>query len=243
MNDGAQGAGEGGGEGNASGGAPTGRGWLALIGGGEFSFGETAVADAAWLAEVPPGPVGFIPAASGSAEYGGYFADYLAEGFEREVEVIPIYRPRDARRAKNCDRIAAAAAVYLGGGVTDHLLEALAGSPAAEALAAKLADGGVVVAIAAAAQAVGRAARSLLSPGRILDGLGLLPDGVVEPNFDPGHDRRLRRLMAAPGVRWGLGLPAGSVALVGPDGQLRVEGTAFSLGDPDDDLKLLGEAG
>ena len=133
---------------------PAGDGWLALIGGGEFSFGETLDADAAWVEKTPPGAIGFVPAASGSIDYGGHFAAYLDAEFGRAVETIPIYRDRDARRGRNAERIAAAAAVYLGGGVTDHLLEALggpAGSPAAAALAARLAGGGVVVAIAAAA--------------------------------------------------------------------------------------------
>ena len=40
-----------------------GDGWLALLGGGEFSFGETEEADAAWLAKAPEGPIGFLPAA------------------------------------------------------------------------------------------------------------------------------------------------------------------------------------
>ncbi len=253
-------------------------GWLALLGGGEFSFGETLDADRAWLALCGPGPVGFVPAASGSNDYPRHFAAYLLEAFQRQVETLPIYRPRDARRGRNAERIAQVAAVYLGGGVTDHLLEALAGSPAADALAARLAagevpgsgraaaggaggardsgiggegstagaaggpgagggrggagaggtdgretaaagtgggrTGGMVVAIAAAAQAAGLWARSI-APGRTMAGFGWLPDGVVEPNFDPGHDRRLRRLMAQPGVRWGLGLPAGSAVLLG----------------------------
>ena len=38
-------------------GTPT-PGWLALLGGGEFSFGETEDADQAWLDKVPPGPIG-----------------------------------------------------------------------------------------------------------------------------------------------------------------------------------------
>ncbi len=81
----------------------------------------------------------------------------MEEAFEREVEVIPIYRV--ARRPAGQELRAhrrGVRAVYLGGGVADHLLEALAQSPAAEALAEKLRSGGVVVAIAAAAQAPGR---------------------------------------------------------------------------------------
>ena len=78
---------------------PAGGGWLVLVGGGEFSFGETLDADAAWLevsgaggggrragggttgggttGEAAGGHVGFIPAASGSVDYGHHFADYL----------------------------------------------------------------------------------------------------------------------------------------------------------------------
>jgi len=215
-----------------------GAGWLALLGGGEFSFGETLDADRAWLAKAPPGPIGFVPAASGSADYGVHLAEYFEGSFGRAVETIPIYRPRDARRGRNAERIAAVAAVYLGGGVTDHLLEALAGSPAAEALAGKLRDGGVVAAIAAAAQCAGRVARSIFGGGTV-PGLGWLPDAAVEPNFDPGHDRRLRKLMAAPGVEVGLGIPAGAALLLGPEGAVEVAGTAFRLRGADGDLEVM----
>lgn len=215
-----------------------GDGWLVLIGGGELTFGETEEADRTWLAKTPPGPVGFLPTASGSEDYGRHFATYLEELAGREAVTIPVYRRRDATRGRNAQRIAETAAVYLGGGVTDHLLEALPGTPVAEALAGKLESGGVVVAIAAAAQAVGHAARSLLTR-EVTAGLGWLPGGVVEPNFDPGHDRRLRQLMAAPGVRWGVGLPAGSALRLGPEGAVEVVGTAFTLGDADDDFGVL----
>lgn len=205
-----------------------GQGWLALLGGGEFSFGETFDADEAWLAKTAPGPVGFIPAASGSDDYPRHFGEYLREEFERQVEVIPVYRARDARRGRNAERIAAVPAVYVGGGVADHLLDALAGSPAAEALTRKIQGGGMVVAIAAAAQAAGQVARSI-APGRTMPGFGWLPEGVVEPNFEAGHDRRLRKLLAQAGVRWGLGIPPESVVLLGPDGTVEVIGTAFYI--------------
>lgn len=214
-----------------------GAGWLALLGGGEFSFGETEEADSAWLAKAPPGSIGFVPAASGSSDYGMHLAEYLAS-FGRETETIPIYRPRDARRGKNSERIAEVAAVYLGGGVTDHLLETLTGTPAAEALEARLRDGGVVAAIAAAAQCAGCAARSIFGGG-VLPGLGWLPDTAVEPNFDPGHDRRLRKLLSAPGVAVGLGIPAGGAVLLGPEGAVEVVGTAFLLRGAEADLEVL----
>lgn len=215
-----------------------GQGWLALLGGGEFSYGETFDADEAWVAKTAPGPVGFIPAASGSNDYAQHFAEYLSDELERELELIPIYRGRDARRGRNSERIAAVPAVYLGGGVADHLLDALAGSPAAEALTRKIQTGGTVVAIAAAAQAAGRIARSI-APGRTIPGFGWLPDGVVEPNFDPGHDRRLRKLLEQPGVRWGLGIPAESAVLLGPDGAVEIVGSAFYVGGPGAEMEVL----
>ena len=218
-----------------------GGGWLALVGGGEFTFEETLDADSAWLEKTPPGLIAFVPAASGSADYGQHFATYMREVFEREAVTLPIYRPRDARRGKNVERIAECSAVYLGGGVADHLLDALAGSPAADALVGKLAAGGVVVAIAAAAQAVGEVARSI-RPGQTVPGLGWLPGGVVEPNFDPGHDRRLRKLLQAPDARWGLGLAAGSCLLLGPEGARELVGEAWTLDHPEGELRPL-EAG
>ncbi len=213
-------------------------GWLALLGGGEFSFGETLEADRAWLAKAPAGEVGFLPAASGSADYGRHFTGYMEESFDRGVEVVPIYRPRDARRRRNLERIESAAALYLGGGVADHLLAALVGSPAVDALAAKLDGGGVVVAIAAAAQALGRVTRDLR--GEPLAGLDWLPGGAVEANFSPAHDRRLRELLREPAVDWGLGLPSGSAVLLGPGGSVELVGTAFVLEDADGDLAAFG---
>jgi cyanophycinase-like exopeptidase len=214
-----------------------GNGWLVLLGGGEFSFGETLAADRAWLEEAPPGPIGFLPTASGSDDYGRHFATYLGESFQREVETVPIYRARDARRAKNLARIDRCGTIYIGGGIADELLAVLGESPALERIAAKLGAGGMVVAIAAAAQAVGRVARSL-SGGASTTGFGWLPGGVVEPNFDPGHDRRLRQLMENPGVDCGLGLASGSALMLGPEERAELVGSGFLLHDPDGDLEI-----
>lgn len=240
---------------------PPGDGWLVLIGGGEFSFGDTLEADVAWvdraealpdaLPNLPldaepgatagdaeePRHVGFIPAASGSVDYGHHFSEYMEGELGQVVEVIPIYRSRDARRGRNLERIAASSAVYLGGGVADHLLEALEGQPANEALLDYLRGGGTVVAIAAAAQTLGAWVRSI-QVGEHVPGLSWLLGGVIEPNFDPGHDRRFRELMARPGVTWGLGLPPGSAVLLGPDGEVEVVGTVYLARPSEDPAKL-----
>lgn len=216
-----------------------GSGWLALIGGGELTFGETIDADLAWAEKAPPGTIGFLPAASGSTDYGEHFAEYAEEELERTAETVPIYRPRDARRGRNAARIAECAAIYLGGGVADRLVETLADTPAHEALLERLRTGGVVAAIAGAAQALGVVTRSI-APGRVIPGLGWLSGGVVEPNFDPEHDRRLRKLLAEPGVRWGLGIPSGAAVLLGPGGAVEVVGTAFWAEGADGELHEIG---
>jgi cyanophycinase-like exopeptidase len=214
------------------------KGWLALLGGGEFTFGETEEADRAWLERCPAGPIGFLPAASGSIDYGRHFTAYMKEAFGREVEIIPVYRDRDARRGRNCERIRDCAAVYLGGGVADQLIEALTDSPALAALQEKLSGGGLVVAIAAAAQACGVEVRSV-SGGRLMPGLGLLPGAVVETNFDPGHDRRLRKLLEGAAGKFGLGIPAEGALLLGPEGTFEAVGTVFRLSGPEGDLEPL----
>jgi cyanophycinase-like exopeptidase len=215
-----------------------GDGWLVLIGGGEFSFGETEDADDAWLAKAGDGPVGFVPAASGSEDYGHNFAEYVHEELGREAQIVPVYRARDARRSKNAERIEECAVVYLGGGVPDHLLEALEeGSPVRDALTAKLERGGVVVAIAAAAQAAGQGTRGIRR--EVLPGLGWLPGGVVDPNFDPEHDRRLRKLLTTPGITWGVGIPPESALLLGPDGAVEIVGEIWLLETPDGDFEVL----
>jgi cyanophycinase-like exopeptidase len=212
-------------------------GWLALIGGGEFSFGETLAADQAWVESLAPGPIGFLPTASGSTDYGGHFKEYMAETFDREVRTIPIYRPRDARRVKNLKRLEESVAVYVGGGVSDQLVETLQDSPALECLARILGSGGTVVAIAAAAQAFGVLVRGLMGP-RELPGFGWLANGVVEPNFDPAHDRRLRQLMGHSSAPWGLGIPAGSAVILGPAKNNKFVGTSFYLKDADADYDV-----
>ena len=84
-------------------GTPT-RGWLVLIGGGEFSFGETDEIDRFLVEKMPADrrAIAFIPAASGSTEYAGHLGSHFAK-IDASVRVVnvPIYRHRDGRRAKN----------------------------------------------------------------------------------------------------------------------------------------------
>jgi cyanophycinase-like exopeptidase len=191
---------------------------LALIGGGEFSFGETREIDAMLIARMPPEKrvVAFLPTASGSAEYATHFRTYL-QGIDPALEVVnvPIYRGRDSRRQKNLDAILGAGMVYLGGGVTNNLLSTLRESAADGAMRDAAVNGAVIAAIGAAASCFGVFARDMRGGSSALAGLGWLSHTVVDTGFEPENDTALRRLMSLPDVTLGLGIPAKTALVIG----------------------------
>lgn len=193
---------------------------LVLIGGGEFSFGETREIDAELLAKMPPDrrTIAFIPTASGSAEYAQHIGKYFRE-LDSGVDVVnvPIYRGRDSRRQKSLNTIMNAGMIYLGGGVTNSLLETIRESPVDLALRDAAAHGAVVAAIGAAASCFGTQTRDMRGGGA-LTGLGWLAGTAVETGFEPENDVTLRRLMSLPDVRLGLGIPARTAVVIGPGG-------------------------
>ena len=69
--------------------------------------------------------------------------------------------------------------------------------------------------------------------------VGLLPGAVIETNFDPGHDRRLRKLLEGTAGAFGLGIPAGGALLLGPAGTFEAVGTVFRLTGSEGDLEPL----
>ena len=194
---------------------------LVLMGGGEFSFGETREIDELILARMPRDrrTVAFLPTASGSAEYANHFGAYLAS-IDPTVTVanVPVYRGRDNRRQRNLDAILAAGLIYLGGGVTNTLLTTLRESPAELALRDAAANGAVVAAIGAAASSFGIRARDMRGGSAALQGLGWVDGAAIETAFDPENDTALRRLMSLPEVTLGLGIPARTALVIGEDG-------------------------
>jgi cyanophycinase-like exopeptidase len=194
---------------------------LVLIGGGEFSFGETREIDDFLLRNLDKQSVAFLPTASGSAEYARHFGAYLGI----DTVNVPIYRGRDNRRQKNLNAITSAGMVYLGGGVTNALLSTLRESLAELALRDAAANGVVVAAIGAAAACFGTHARDMREAGQALPALGWLADTVVEPAFDRDNDTMLRRLMSIDGVRLGIGIPAKTAVAVRGDGSTEIIGS------------------
>ncbi len=199
---------------------------LALIGGGEFSFGETREIDELLLARMPRDrrTIAFLPTASGSAEYAVHLGEYFRK-LDPSVEVInvPIYRGRDSRRPKNLNTILSAGMVYLGGGVTNNLLATIRESPAEMAIRDAAANGAVIAAIGAAASSFGIFARDMRG-GTALSGLGWLAHTVIETGFDPQDDATLRRLMSLPDVDLGVGIPPKTALVIGSDGEGEIAG-------------------
>jgi cyanophycinase-like exopeptidase len=200
---------------------------LVLIGGGEFSFGETRAIDEYLLASMPDGNrrVAFLPTASGSAEYALHFGNYLRQ-IDPAIELVnvPIYRTRDARRQKNLDTLLAAGLVYLGGGVTNQLLETVHGSPTDMAIRDAASKGTVVAGIGAAASAFGLQARNMRGAGAPLEGLGWVRNAAIDAGFDPQHDAALRRLMSIPEVEIGIGIPPRTALVIRGDGSTEIVG-------------------
>jgi cyanophycinase-like exopeptidase len=200
---------------------------LVLIGGGEFSFGETRAIDEYLLQRLPPDrrTVAFLPTASGSAEYATHLGTYF-KSIAPDVATtnVPIYRGRDSRRQRNLSEIMAAGLVYLGGGVTNNLLETIRETPTDLAMRDAAANGVLIAAIGASASCFGVSARDMRTGGA-LPGLGWLAETVVDTGFDPEDDSSLRRLMSVPDVRLGLGIPAGTALVVRGDGSTEILGS------------------
>jgi len=199
---------------------------LALIGGGEFSFGETRAIDEILLSRMPRDrrTIAFLPTASGSPEYALHIGKYFRE-IDPTVETInvPIYRGRDNRRQKNLDMISAAGMIYLGGGVTNNLLSTLRESAAEVAMREAAQSGAVIASIGAAASSFGTHTPDMRG-GDSLDGLGWIAQTVIDTAFDPRDDIALRRLMSLTDVDVGIGVPPRVALLIGSDGVSEVVG-------------------
>jgi cyanophycinase-like exopeptidase len=201
---------------------------LALIGGGEFSFGETREIDEFLVRRMPADrkTIAFLPTASASSEYAVYLGKYFKQ-FDPELETInvPIYRGRDSRRQKNLNYLLAAGMIYIGGGVTNTLLATLRESPAEMAMRDAAANGAVIAAIGAGAASFGMHARDMSSSASALPALGWLRDTVVETAFDPADDTMLRRLMSLPDVKIGIGIPPRAAVAIESSGAATVIGS------------------
>jgi cyanophycinase-like exopeptidase len=198
---------------------------LVLIGGGEFSFGETREIDEYIVSKIPADnrTIAFVPAASGSAEYAQHLGNYFKTiDSSLETTNVPIYRGRDSRRQKNVDLIRFAGLIYIGGGVTNNLLATLRESAAEIAMRDAAGHGAVIAAIGAAASCFGTFARDMRGVTSALPALGWLADTVIDAPFDAENDVALRRLMTV--ASHGIGIPPKTAVAIGSDGHATILG-------------------
>ena len=199
---------------------------LVLIGGGEFSFGETREIDEFLVRRMLRKTIAFLPTASESPEYAVHLGKYFKQ-IDPQLETInvPIYRGRDSRRQKNLHHLLQAGMIYIGGGVTNNLLATLRESPAEMAMRDAAANGTVIAAIGAGAASFGMQARDMRSPASALPALGWLQQTAVETAFDPQDDTMLRRLMSLPDMNVGIGIPPGTAVAIESGGTTSVLGS------------------
>ena len=198
---------------------------LVLIGGGEFSFGETRDIDEYIVSRIAPDnrTIAFVPAASGSSDYAQHLGNYFKTiDASLETTNVPIYRGRDSRRQKNVDLLRFAGCIYIGGGVTNNLLATLRESAAEIAMRDAATHGTVVAAIGAAASCFGSHARDMRGVTSALPALGWLSNTVIDAPFDPENDATLRRLMSL--ADHGVGIPPKTALAIGTDGHATVLG-------------------
>lgn len=202
---------------------------LVLIGGGEFSFGETRAIDELLLSRMPKDrrTIAFLPTASGSAEYATHLGSYF-KSMDPGVTTInvPVYRGRDSRRQRNLDHLLSAGLIYLGGGVTNQLLATIRESPVDLAMRDAAASGTVIAAIGAAASCFGIHARDMVRGAGALPALGWLEGTAIDTTFRADEDVALRRLMSLPDVDLGVGIPAGTAIAIASGGSAEVVGDA-----------------
>jgi cyanophycinase len=211
-------------------------GVLALVGSGEFTPAMDAVDRALLAATGRERPrVAIVPTASwpdGEPVFRRWAAQGEAHfGALGAVPIPVLLTGRDtADDPALVDAIAGADLVYLSGGKPEHLLDALDGTPAGDALRSAHAAGAVVAGCSAGAMVLG--GRQLHVGGRGFlrppigwdDALGLIPGIVVVPHYDA-----IAETLIVPVV---LAAPTGTVvvgidedtAAVGRDGVWQVHG-------------------
>ncbi len=173
----------------AAGGAPSARGHLVLIGGGEKP--PEAMRKFAELAGCPEEPIAVVPTASSEPDTGDYYRALFRELGCRQVTVLEVRSPDDARRPELVATAARARGIFFSGGDQARITAAFAGSPLLAAIR-QAHEGGAVVGGTSAGTAC-QSPRMITGEGdftvvragavELVEGLGLLPGVIVDQHF------------------------------------------------------------
>ena len=197
----------------------TGSGWLVLLGGGRWDDGEI-IHSQAISAILDESPIAFVPAANPDPTYGEAFLSYYAELGAPPGYIVPVHDQQSARDPVNYRRLAQAGLIFIGGGDTARLIEAVEGTPVIEAIAEAFDSGAVIVGVSAGAMLLGKWGLSS-DTGKILPGWGWVSDSIIVPHYTAGAFTAGARMLCGFILRSvALGLPDNVALALGPDGEL-----------------------
>jgi cyanophycinase len=175
-------------------------GYILLEGGAEFG-GRMAEPDrrAIELAGGNDAPISIIPTAAAPdhnhERAGGNGARWFASLGARRVEVLPLIDRESANRADIADALRASRVIYLLGGFTHYLGQTLIGSMSWQAALDAYAAGAVIAGSSAGAMVL---CQHYYDPqgGRVIAGLGLVPNACVLPHHNTFGQRWAPQLSA-----------------------------------------------
>ena len=200
-------------------------GYLALVGGGEFTDGCTFDAD---LLEAAAAPEVLIVPTGAAYEFPGELVERGIAWFARlgvAARGLDLLRRPDASSPEVVEALRASRFTYLVGGSPMHLRSVLKDTPAWDALVAAFHDGGVLVGSDAGASVL---CDPMVDPrgGAYTLGLGLIPGLAVIPGHDTwSEDAAHRTLTMSPPALVVAGIDGRTALLRDPDGTWRSEGT------------------
>ncbi len=166
-------------------------------------------------------PIAFLPAAGCPPDYGESFLARYADLGAPPGYVVPVYDTDAARDRANARLLSEAGLIYIGGGDTRLLLNALTGTPALEALAAAYKAGAVIAGMSAGAIALAAWGLSIDSRVGVLQGWGWLPDVIVAPHYTPERSCALTAALRDRPQTIGLGIAEHVALALGPSGEVQ----------------------
>jgi len=205
----------------------TGAGWLVLVGGGPRAVVDWDLVDTAILGWAIPGrPSAAVVTAAGAVREAEDALETWADMGGASGYVVELLDGSDARRAENAALLSEAGLVYLADGPGAlGIVRALSGSPALDAIGYAFEGGAPIVAVGAAAVALGAWVADSALPSHREPGLAWVSNVVVAPHFTGAQNAEgLRQLLVAHSDCLGLGIPEGSALALGPGGRIETLG-------------------
>ncbi|KQZ56395.1 MULTISPECIES: cyanophycinase [unclassified Lysobacter] len=211
------------------------RGWIVPIGGAEDKENDTAILRR--FLKVSGGSAAdivVIPTASRLADTGDRYEKLFTELGAAQVEVMDFDTRRDCHEPGRVRRIERASGIFFTGGNQIRISTMLGGTPVAQAIRARNAQGVTVGGTSAGASILSEhmiaygveGASPRANSVRLAPGLGLTNRVVIDQHFRQRD--RLGRLVASLAYNpfaVGIGLDEDTAAFIGPDNTIEVEGS------------------